>query len=248
MAMDTTTAERRPGPQRSSTFFLRGLKTLLPTLITLYLIVWAWDFLWEQVGRHLIWLIQQLQYQLAGPTAQWGAIRRFWTNERGEFEWWAQLFGVSLAVLIVYVVGLLVGNLIGRTFWKIGESLVMKLPIVRAIYPAVKQVTDFLLQERTTLEGSRVVACRPHANEIWSIGLVTGPGLKTLSDLARDELVSVFIPSSPTAFSGYVMMVPRSQLVELPLTVEEAMRLLVSGGVLTPAALPKTAAVPGPSA
>ena len=235
--MDTTTGEQR-GERRSSTFFLRGLKTLLPTLITLYLVVWAWDFLWEQVGQHLIWLIQNLQYQFAGSTAQWGAVRRFWTNDRGDFTWWAQLFGVSMAVMMVYVVGLLVGNLIGRTFWKLGESLVMKLPVVRAIYPAVKQVTDFVLQERTTLQGSRVVACRPHANEIWSIGLVTGTGLKTLSDLIGDELVSVFIPSSPTAFTGYVVMVPRSAVVELPLKVEEAMRLLISGGVLTPGALP----------
>lgn len=220
---------------RSRTFFVRGLKTLLPTLITLYLIIWVWEFLWLNVGRHLIWLLQNLQYQLAGDEAQWGAIRRAWTNERGDWQWWAQLVGVALAVLIVYCVGLLVGNLIGRTFWRLGENLVLRIPVVRAIYPAAKQITDFVLYEKSTARSdSRVVACRPHENGVWSIGLVTGPGMKTLEAVSGEELVTVFVPSSPTAFSGYVLVVPRSQLVELPMKVEEAMRILVSGGVLTP--------------
>jgi uncharacterized membrane protein len=219
-------------------FFLRGLKTLLPTLITLTLILWVWNLLWEQLGRHLIWVLQNIQYQLDGPAAQWGKVRRFWMTEESaytEWEWWAPIVGVSLAVLMIFVVGLLVGNLIGRTFWKVGESLVMRIPVVRAIYPAAKQITDFVLQERSAqFQQSRVVACRPHSNEIWSIGLVTGNGLKPLDAIAGEELLTVFIPSSPTAFSGYVVIVPRSQVVELPLKVEEAMRLLISGGVLTP--------------
>lgn len=222
------------GSGRSRTFFIRGLKALLPTLITLSLIIWVWDFLWGQLGRHLIWLIQNVQYQLAGEEAQWSRIGRYWTTETGEPTWGTQLLGVLLSLLLVYLVGLLVGNLIGRTFWKLGEALAMKVPIVRAIYPPVKQVTDFLLQERSSsqFQDSRVVACRPHANEIWSIGLVTGSGIKSLNEVAGDEMVTVFVPSSPTAFSGYVMIVPRKQVVELPLKVEEAMRLLISGGVL----------------
>ena len=220
--------------ERSRFFFVRGLKTLLPTLITLYLVIWAWDFLWNNVGRHLIWVLQNLQYQLAGPEAQWGAIRRLWTNDRGDWAWWAQPVGVSLAVMMVYVVGLLVGNLIGRTFWAIGESLVLRIPVVRAIYPAAKQITDFVLYEKSSAPtASRVVACRPHDNGIWSIGLVTGHGLRVLEAASGEELVTVFVPSSPTAFSGYVLVVPRAQVVELPLKVEDALRLLVSGGVLS---------------
>jgi uncharacterized membrane protein len=231
---------------RSRTFFLRGLQTLLPTLITLSLLIWVWNFLWEQLGRHLIWAVQNVQYQLGGPEAQWGKIRRTWMyNDEytGEWrwEWWSQLVGVSLAVLLVYIVGLLVGNLIGRTFWKLGESLALKIPVVRAIYPAVKQVTDFLLQDRrgagfSATGANRVVACRPHASGIWSIALVTGQGLPPLTAATGEDLITVFVPSSPTAFSGYVMLVPRTEVIELPMTVEEAMRLLISGGVLAPKA------------
>ena len=221
--------------ERSRFFFVRGLKTLLPTLITLYLIVWAWDFLWLNVGRHLIWVLQNVQYQLSDSDRQWGAINRAWRNNAGDWAWWAQVVGVALAVMIVYLVGLLVGNLIGRTFWRLGETLALKIPIVRAIYPAAKQITDFVLFEKSSAPtASRVVACRPHENGLWSIGLLTGPGLATLETLTGEDMVTVFVPSSPTAFSGYVMIVPRSQVVELPLTVEEAMRILISGGVLVP--------------
>ena len=78
---------------------------------------------------------------------------------------------------------------------------------------------------------------------------MTGAGLKPLSDAVKQDMVTVFIPSSPTAFSGYVVVVPRDSVVELPLKVEEAMRLLVSGGVVgstpTPGA-PPTLPMPAP--
>jgi uncharacterized membrane protein len=221
-------------------FFQRGLAALLPTLITIWLLIWVWNFLWNSLGVHLLWVVKYIQYNLAGPDAQWGYVDRMW--ELRTPVWLKQLVGVTLAIVLVYVVGLFVGNLIGRTFWRLGEKLAMKIPIIRAIYPAVKQVTDFLLQERAQLQFSRVVAVQPHASNIWSIGLVTGAGLRPLHEATGTEMVTVFVPSSPTAFSGYVLVVPRDSVVELPWTVEEAMRLLVSGGVINPlerAALPE---------
>jgi len=122
--------------------------------------------------------------------------------------------------------------------WRIAEIAVMKIPIIRAIYPAVKQVTDFVIADKSSqFQGSRVVAVQPHEKGIWSIGLVTGGGLPSLSSATGEEMVTVFVPSSPTAFSGYVLVVPRQSAIELPLTVEEAMRLLVSGGVLVPSGI-----------
>jgi uncharacterized membrane protein len=211
-------------------FFLRGLAALLPTLITLWLLVKIWGFLWESLGQHLLWAIKNAQFYLGQPYSQWGDIQRFWDRH----PWLGASIGVGLAVVLVYVVGLFVGNLIGRTFWKLGETLVMKVPIIRAIYPAVKQITDFVLQERKQIQSSHVVAVQPHEKGIWSIGLVTGAGVRGLNQVTGQEMVSVFVPSSPTAFSGYVLVVPRDSLVELPMTVEEAMRLLVSGGVISP--------------
>jgi uncharacterized membrane protein len=213
-------------------FFFRGLAALLPTLITIWLLYKVGDFLWESLGRHLLRLVKWAHFYSTRPYSQWGDVDRFWEIRH---PWLGTAVGVVLAVILVYIVGLLVGNLIGRTFWKLGEALVMKIPVIRAIYPAVKQVTDFVLEDKGgQFKASRVVAVQPHEKGIWSIGLVTGPGLRQLDAATGEQMVSVFVPSSPTAFSGYVLIAPRDSMVELPITVEEAMRLLISGGVIQP--------------
>jgi uncharacterized membrane protein len=221
-------------------FFTSGMAALLPTLITLWLLIKIWDFLWESLGKHIIFGIAWIwdSWSEIGivpfrPRAQIGMTL-------DESNWWVRLLGVVLAVLLDYIVGVFVGNFIGRTFYRLAERAVMRIPLVRAVYPAVKQVTDFFLSRRPTdqFAASRVVAVQPHAQSIWSIGLVTGGGLAPLSEAAGEEMVTVFVPSTPTAFTGYVLVVPRKNVVELPLKVEEAMRLLISGGVIGPAVEP----------
>jgi uncharacterized membrane protein len=229
-------------------FFLRGLATLLPTLITVLLLFKLWEILWSYLGRHIITMLKFFHAKLIGdhphPIA---LVRWFWEYRLS--EWQVELLGVLLAIILVYIVGLFVGNFLGRAIWRIVEVALMRIPLIRAIYPAVKQVTDFVLAPRKTshLESSRVVAVQPHADGIWSIGLVTGPGLRALTESVGTDMVTVFVPSSPTAFSGYVLVVPRDRLVELPLTVEEAMRLLVSGGVINPTEAKSAAVVEKPS-
>jgi len=226
-------------------FFIRGLSALLPTLITLWLVTWAWNFLWESMGRYVILAFQRFWMTLGNPVPSPDDPRMAWAWPEpytGNYVFGTKLIGVGVATLLVYLLGVLIGNFIGRTTYRMAEDAVMRLPFIRAIYPAVKQITDFLLADRSGgghFPGSRVVAVRPHADGIWSIALVTGNGLRQLSDAVGEEMVTVFVPSSPTAFSGYVMVVPKSGVIDLPLTVEEALRLLVSGGVVTPSAVEK---------
>jgi uncharacterized membrane protein len=215
-------------------FFVRGLAAILPTLITLWLLVWAWDFLWQNIGQYIIHFIR-LAWYYAGKqgwmqpqSVQY--IMYHW--DIGDLS--TRIIGVLLSIVLVYFIGVFVGNLIGRTFWRLAERAVLRIPLVRAIYPAVKQITDFVLADRTRqFEHSRVVAVQPHEQNIWSLGLVTSSGSWTLGENAED-MVTVFVPSTPTSFSGYVLVVPRSKVIELPMTVEEAMRLLISGGVIMP--------------
>jgi len=215
-------------------FFVRGLAAILPTLITLWLLVWAWDFLWQNIGQYIIHFIR-LAWYYAGKqgwmqpqSVQY--IMYHW--DIGDLS--TRIIGVLLSIVLVYFIGVFVGNLIGRTFWRLAERAVLRIPLVRAIYPAVKQVTDFILADRTRhFAQSRVVAVQPHEQNIWSLGLVTSSGSWTLGENA-EEMVTVFVPSTPTSFSGYVLVVPRSKVIELPMTVEEAMRLLISGGVIMP--------------
>lgn len=222
-------------------FFLRGLAALMPTLITLWVLIKVWDFLWSSIGIYIIMLLRRVvaASDHLRRTPALDDIRRELSDPHN-VPWYVQFTGVLLSVILVYLVGLYVGNFIGRTTWRLAERAVMRIPLIRAIYPAVKQVTDFLLAEKKSSQfaQSRVVAVEPHARGIWSIGLVTGTGIKRLSDTVHQEMLTVFVPSSPTAFSGYVLVVPRESVVELPLTVEQAMRLLISGGVIDPSLLP----------
>ena len=218
-------------------FFVRGLAALMPTLVTLWLLLKVWEFLWGSLGFYIIIGLRRL----AATTASLSHAPAWVTNSpelalgSAEVPWYVQVTGVALAVVVVYLVGLLAGNFLGRTAWRLAERAVLRVPLIRAIYPAVKQVTDFLLAEKgSQFASARVVAVEPHAKGIWSIGLVTGSGLRPLNESLGAEMITVFVPSSPTAFSGYVLVVPRDSVIELPLTVEQAMRVLVSGGVIDP--------------
>jgi len=225
-------------------FFARGLVAILPTLVTFWLIVWAWGFLWENLGKYILGGLSYLYWvvsQPAGPLLPTFYIQS-WLDDRLP-QWSVQAIGVLLAVVLIYLVGLVAGNFLGRTFYRVAENLLLKVPFVRAVYPTIKQITDFLLSDSgATFSGSRVVAVRPHAGNIWSVGLYTGSEVRGIS--AELEMVTVFIPSTPTAFTGYVVVVPRKDIVELPLTVEEAMRLLLSGGVVDPHRPPESRATP----
>jgi uncharacterized membrane protein len=240
----STRRARRSFAQDFRRFFVRGLGTLLPTILTVSVIWWVADFLWESIGWYLIEVVKQawavgVRQGWADPTST-GEIRRFFDE-----AWWTKPLGIGLALVLIYLVGLLVGNFLGRALYAAAERIVLRVPVVRAVYPAVKQVTDFLLADKQqSFEGSRVVACRVHNNDIWSIAFVTGPGLKTLDEQGRGGTVTLFVPSSPTAFSGYMMVAPREEVVELPMTTEEAMRLLISGGVIGPAGKAKDANLP----
>ncbi|MGA2582887.1 MAG: DUF502 domain-containing protein [Tepidisphaeraceae bacterium] len=214
---------------------MRGIATILPTLITIWLLLWLWNFLWDSIGKNVIeficWAWFAIGNRYPAWFQTWHAIRFYYLSED---DFTTRLLGVLLSIILVYFLGVFVGNLLGRTAWRVAERALLRIPLVRAIYPAVKQVTDFILAERTQqFAGSRVVAVQPHEQNIWSVGLVTSSGEWTL-DKGPEEMVTVFIPSTPTSFSGYVLVVPRRKVVELPMSVEEAMRLLVTGGVIMP--------------
>jgi uncharacterized membrane protein len=130
---------------------------------------------------------------------------------------------------------LFLASLIGRTTWRIVERFLYRIPIVRAIYPNIKQVTDFLFTDRQ-LQFSGVVAVPYPRQGIWSLGLITGPPLETLQEQAGAdrELVNIFIPSSPTPVTGYVITVYRDETIDLGLSMDEVLRYTISGGVIKP--------------
>lgn len=143
------------------------------------------------------------------------------------------MLGFLIAIILVYFVGFFLASFIGRTSWRAMESLLQRIPLIRAIYPNVKQVTDFLLSERQVEFSGVLLVQYPRAG-VWSLALVTGAPMKRLQSSIPDELVTVFIPSSPTPVTGYVIQLPRRDTVELPISIDEALRFTISGGVIKP--------------
>ena len=141
--------------------------------------------------------------------------------------------GLAVSILLVLSLGSLTGGIIGRTVLSRGDKAMNRIPIVRSIYPYTKQLTDFFLAERK-FEFETVVAVEYPRKGLRSIGFVTSAGLKRLREHTGQNLVSVFVPSSPMPMTGYTIFVPAEDLVPLPLTVDEALRTVVSGGVLIP--------------
>ena len=143
------------------------------------------------------------------------------------------LLGFLLAIILVYFVGFFLASFIGRASWRAAEGLLARIPLIRVIYPSVKQMTDFLLSERS-VEYSGVVAVQYPRKGIWSLGLSTGPPIKNVQKRVSNDLMTIFIPSSPTPVTGYVIQVPREDVIELNMTIDEGLRFTISGGVIKP--------------
>lgn len=142
-------------------------------------------------------------------------------------------FGVLLTVLVVFVTGMLAANILGARLVSLGEGLMGRIPVVKSIYTSVKQVSDTLLSSKGDAFRKAVLVRFPHSNS-WTVGFLTGaPGAQITRHL-HGEHISVFIPTTPNPTSGYMLVVPRDQAIDLDMSVEEALKYVISMGVAGP--------------
>ncbi len=208
------------------TYFFRGMAALLPTILTIWIFVQCYVFIQDKVSIHinkaLVWLILQI-------TDEWSKefLDAFWVYGHGKIT------GFFVTVIGVVIVGAFLASVMGRSLWHYFERAWVNIPLVKQVYPYIKQVTDFFLI-RKELSFNKVVAVEYPRKGSWSVGLVTGKGLHGIARNVQKEFMTVFVPTSPTPFTGYVIMVPKEEVFELDLTIEEALRFVISGGVITP--------------
>ena len=151
--------------------------------------------------------------------------------------------GVILTLAIILLVGGLARNFIGRRMLVWWEALVSRIPFVSAIYSSVKQVSDTLLSPSGQAFRKPVLVEFPRAGA-WTVGFVVGdPGAALRGPIAGEQ-ASVYVPTAPNPTSGYVLIVPVDQIVDLDITVDEALKFVVSMGVVPPVARPAGAIVP----
>ncbi|MYM35959.1 DUF502 domain-containing protein [Duganella sp. FT50W] len=148
--------------------------------------------------------------------------------------------GTLLTILIVFLTGLLTNNLVGNYVVRMWEKLLTRIPIVSSLYSSVKQVSDTLFSSSGNAFRKAVLIPYPHQNS-WTIAFLTGtPGGDVKNHLVGDY-VSVYVPTTPNPTSGFFLMLAKQDVVELDMTVDAALKYIVSMGVVAPEdAVPKT--------
>jgi len=141
--------------------------------------------------------------------------------------------GVLILLIFLVLVGMASAGFAGRLLVRLGEALVARMPVVRGIYSATKQIFETVLAQQSDAFREVVLVEFPR-KEVWSIAFITGTTKGEVQRLTAEDVVNVFVPTTPNPTSGYLMFVPRSQLVPLEMSVEEGLKMVVSGGLVTP--------------
>ncbi len=148
--------------------------------------------------------------------------------------------GVLVTLLLILLTGLAAANFVGQRLVGFWESLLSRIPVVKSIYYSVKQVSDTLLSSNGQAFRKALLIQYPHQG-IWTIAFQTGkPG----GDAARhlgDDFVSVYVPTTPNPTSGFFLMLPRKDAIELDMSVDEALKYIISMGVVAPPSPPGSA-------
>ena len=212
-------------------FFFRGLAAVLPTALTIAIIVYLVTLIQKYIGNYInsgvLWIVKIVwQWQANPDETTILSFNAWWSS----YFWW---LGFILAIIMIYLVGRILRSYFGRITSSLVHSVLLKLPIIKQLYPSVKQVTDFMLSEKK-IDFSRVVAVEYPRKGIYSIGLVTGSGMRSVAENMEGELLTIFIPSSPTPVTGYTIIVKRQDAIDLGIDMDDALRFTISGGVLVP--------------
>jgi uncharacterized membrane protein len=168
------------------------------------------------------------------PLTAIGVYMEFVTIEYFGSHFLLSAVTVSIAIVLLYFIGRLVTVRLGGWLVHRVETLVLgRLPVISTVYASAKQVTDFFFSERQ-IEYNRVVAVEYPRRGVWSIGFVTGDSMLEITAAAGAPLVTLLIPTSPMPVTGYTISVPRADILDLNMTVDQAFQFCVSCGVLIP--------------
>ena len=142
-------------------------------------------------------------------------------------------FGLVIGVVAIILVGALTTNLIGVSLIRIGESMVNRVPVARSVYGAIKQIMETVMASQSDAFREVVLIEYPRRG-IWAIGFVTGSTRGEVQNMSSENLINVFVPTTPNPTSGFLLFFSREHAITLDMSVEEAVKMVVSGGIVTP--------------
>jgi uncharacterized membrane protein len=143
--------------------------------------------------------------------------------------------GLGLVVVIIglTLIGTLTAGYVGRRLIRIGDKLLARMPLIRGLYGATKQIFETVLSKQSNTFREVVLVEWPR-RDMWTIGFITGKPDGEIRALTFDDAVNVYVPTTPNPTSGYLVHVPRRDIKLLSMTVEEAIKFVISGGIVAP--------------
>ncbi|MDP1852881.1 MAG: DUF502 domain-containing protein [Candidatus Omnitrophota bacterium] len=190
-------------------YFFTGIALTLPLIITIYILAALFRFADGLLGRYInLYFKQYFGYTIPG-------------------------LGLLLFLLIILLTGFFATNYLGKRILHLLERWFLKIPFVSKIYPYIKQFIDMVFaKDKPTFK--KVVLIEYPRKGIYSLGFITNEGLKEVEAKINSEIVTVLIPSIPSLYSGYFVFCKKEDVLYLDMTIEQGVKLVISGGILQP--------------
>jgi uncharacterized membrane protein len=189
-------------------YFFSGLAVFLPIGLTVYVFIWVLNFAESIFGRYL---------------------RPFFLDYY-DFYFWG--LGIIVLLAIILFCGFLVTNYFGRALQAMTEKLLLRIPLMANIYPAFKEIAGFIFREKAA-KFDKVVLVEWPRKGVYTIAFMTNAAPRVVMDKLGREMVNVLVPTVPNPVTGFIMMFPKEDVTPIDMSFEEALRVIVSGGVLT---------------
>ena len=192
-------------------YFLAGILVTSPILITAYVTWLIVTFVDTQVAGMLpesLDFTTKLPHQIPG-------------------------IGLIISIITITFIGAITPGFIGRTLLKAGERILNKMPVVRSVYGAIKQIMETVMSTNSDSFREVVLVEYPRKG-IWVIGFVTGETKGEVQSLTKDKVINIFVPTTPNPTSGFLLFIPQKDLVYMDMKVEDAVKMVISGGIVTP--------------
>ncbi|MBL41435.1 MAG: hypothetical protein CMM49_02110 [Rhodospirillaceae bacterium] len=142
--------------------------------------------------------------------------------------------GVIVIVLLLTLIGALAANFLGRFFLKTSERILNRTPVIRTIYGALKQIFAAVIQQQSGSSFREVVLIEYPRKGIWAIGFISSETKGEVLNNFNDDMLNIFLPTTPNPTSGFLLFVPKKDVIKLNMSVEEGIKLVISAGLVTP--------------
>lgn len=236
---------QKPGKAKASYLkraFIRGLAGILPALLTILVLVWCFQLVRNYLGAYvntgIEWLIKTAGVEKGVLAVNRAIAENISTHLAPADPASATLSlrsvtGIILSLVLIYIVGFFISSFLGKRIFPRIEKMFLRLPIVKAVYPYARQVTDFFLGEQA-IRYERIVAVEYPRKGVYSIGFVTNEGIREVHEKTGQRMLVIFVPSSPTPITGYTIMVRPEETIPLTMSIDDALRMVITGGVILP--------------